>query len=70
MQNLSVKINEELRTLHPLYVKEVYDFVTFLKAKQERQDETEYLSKIPGMVDSILEEAGRPLSEYSDELDW
>lgn len=70
MQNLSVKINEELRTLHPLYVKEVYDFVTFLKAKQERQDDTEYLSKIPGMVDSILEEAGRSLSEYSDELDW
>ena len=70
MQNLSLKINEELRTLDPLYIKEVYDFVTFLKAKQERQDDTEYLSKIPRMVDSILEEAGRPLSEYSDELDW
>jgi hypothetical protein len=36
----------------------------------EPTDHTEYLSKIPGMVDSILEEAGRPLSEYSDELDW
>jgi len=70
MQDLARSINEELKTLHPLYIKEVYDFVTFLKEKQKRGDDTEYLSRIPGMVESILKEANRPLSEYSDKLDW
>lgn len=70
MQDLTMKINMELKTLHPLYIKEVYDFITFLKEKQFRGDDTEYLSNIPGMVDSILEEAKKPLSEYSDHLEW
>ncbi|MCP5106194.1 MAG: hypothetical protein GY950_22600 [bacterium] len=70
MQSLALKISEELKTLHPLYMKEVYDFVTFLKEKQKKQDDTEYLSQIPGMADSIIKEANRPLSEYSDKLDW
>jgi hypothetical protein len=70
MQNLALKISEELKTLHPLYVKEVYDFITFLKEKQKKGDDTEYLSSIPGMVESIINEANRPLSEYSDKLDW
>lgn len=70
MQSLALKISEELKTLHPLYMKEVYDFITFLKEKQKKQDDTEYLSQIPGMVDSIIKEANRPLSEYSDKLDW
>ena len=70
MQDLALEINKELKTLHPFYIKEVYDFITFLKEKQSRGDDTEYLSKIPGMVDSILEEAKKPLSEYSDHLDW
>jgi hypothetical protein len=70
MQDLALKISEELKTLHPLYIKEVYDFITFLKEKQKKESDTEYLSNIPGMVDSILKEASRPLSEYSDHLDW
>ncbi len=70
MQDLALKISEEIKTLHPLYIKEVYDFVTFLKEKQKKGNDTEYLSKIPGMVESILKEANRPLSEYSDKLDW
>ncbi len=70
MQDLALKISEELKTLHPLYIKEVYDFITFLKEKQQKESDTEYLSNIPGMVDSILKEASRPLNEYSDKLDW
>lgn len=56
MQDLAEKIKQELKTLHPIYIKEAYDFIIFLKEKQFRGDDTEYLSKIPGMVDSILEE--------------
>jgi hypothetical protein len=63
MQDMALKISEELKTLHPLYIKEV-------KEKQKREDDTEYLSKIPGMVGSIIKEANRPLNEYSDKLDW
>jgi hypothetical protein len=70
MHNLTREINKELETMHPLYIKEVYDFVTFLKEKQKRESETEYLTKIPGMVNSIIKEANRPLDEYSDKLDW
>lgn len=70
MQDLATKINEELKTLHPFYIKEVYDFIAFLKKRQDKEDETEYLGKIPGMVGSILKEADRPLSEYSERLDW
>ncbi len=70
MQDLALKISQELKSLHPLYIKEVYDFVTFLKEKQKNREDTEYLSKIPGMVESIIEEANKPLSEYSDKLDW
>lgn len=70
MQDLALKISEELKTLHPLYIKEVYDFITFLKEKQKKESDTEYLSNIPGMVDSILKEASRPLNEYSENLDW
>ncbi len=68
MDDLSLKINDALKTLHPLYIREVYDFISFLKAKQEKESDTEYLSGIPGMVESIKEEADRPLSEYSDTL--
>ena len=70
MQNLAREISKELKTMHPLYIKEVYDFVTFLKEKQKRESDTEYLTKIPGMTNSIIREANRPLEEYSDKLDW
>lgn len=70
MQPLVLQISEELKTLQPFYLKEVFDFVSFLKDRQKRGDDTEYLNSIPGMVESIIEEAEKPLSEYSDKLDW
>ena len=70
MNTLALKISEELKTLHPFYLKEVFDFVTFLKERQKRESDTEYLNSIPGMAESIKSEAERPLSEYSDQLDW
>lgn len=70
MHALESKISEELKTLHPFYLKEVYDFVAFLKERQKKDSDTEYLNSIPGMVDSIKREAERPLSDYSDKLDW
>jgi len=38
--------------------------------KQDSEGDTDYLDNNPGMVESILKEAGRPLNEYSDRLDW
>jgi len=70
MQNLSVKINDEMKSLNLFYLKEVYDFVQFLKEKQKTENDTEYLSSIPGMLQSIVEEDKKPLSEYSKDIDW
>ena len=70
MQNLSVKINDEMKSLNPFYLKEVYDFVQFLKEKQKTENETEYLNNIPGMSQSIVEEDKRPLSDYSKDIEW
>jgi len=70
MQNLSVKINNELKSLNLFYLKEVYDFVQFLKEKKKTENDTEYLSSIPGMLQSIVEEDEKPLSEYSKDIDW
>jgi len=70
MQTLAVRISEELNTLQPYYLKEVYDFVSFLKERQNKESDTEYLNSIPGMAESIIKEAEKPLSEYSDTLDW
>ena len=70
MQNLSIKISNEMKSLNPFYLKEVYDFVQFLKEKQKTENDTEYLSNIPDMLQSIVEEDEKPLSEYSKDIDW
>jgi len=70
MQTLVLQINEKLKNLQPFYLKEVYDFVSFLKDKQKKETDTEYLNNIPGMAESIINEANRPLTDYSDKLDW
>lgn len=69
MHRLIQEIEKELHGLNPFYLQEVYDFVVFLREKQERQGDTEYLNSIPGMVDSIREEADKPLDDYSETLD-
>ena len=70
MQNLSVKINDEMKSLNPFYLKEVYDFVQFLKEKQKTETDTAYLNSIPGMTQSIVEEDKKPLSDYSKDVEW
>ena len=59
-----------MKSLNPFYLKEVYDFVQFLKEKQKTENDTEYLSNIPDMLQSIVEEDEKPLSEYSKDIDW
>ncbi len=70
MELLSKEIEKDLKLLNPFYQREVYDFIKFLQAKQKRNNDTDYLSSIPGMIDSILEEGEKPISDYSKNLDW
>jgi hypothetical protein len=63
-------ISEDIKDLRPVYLKEVFDFVQYLKEKQKMGDDTQYLSSIPGMVDSILEEDSRPIKEYTKKIEW
>lgn len=41
-----------------------------LKASKGELSDTEYLTGIPGMADSIVKEATTDRSEYSESLNW
>jgi len=54
----------EIESLPKEYLETVQQFVHFLKYRDLiTQDDTEYLSSIPGMIDSIKEGVNTPLSE-------
>ncbi len=70
MSTLSLKIEEEVKNLPPRYLKEVLDFIDFVKQKAKKESDTEYLSKNPKLKKSIVEGLKTPLTECSDKLDW
>jgi len=70
MQDLIIKINEELKTLRPLYIKEVYDYIKVLKEKQRVETEAERFVSSQESIDLTTKEIERPLIEYSDDMDW
>ncbi len=41
-----------------------------LEERLNNENDTDYLNSIPSMAEMIIKEAERPLSEYSDTLDW
>jgi hypothetical protein len=44
MSTLSLKIEEEVKNLPPMYPKEVLDYIDFEKQKAKKESDTEYLS--------------------------
>jgi hypothetical protein len=55
MEQLALKITNEIKKLSPQYLKEVLDYIEFLKSKILSENDTEYLEKIEGFVESIEE---------------
>lgn len=47
-----------------------YAKVISLKASKGELSDAEYLERIPGMADSIVKEANKDRSGYSNHLDW
>lgn len=70
MTQLTAKIVQEIKDLPPVYLKEVLDFIEFLKEKAKEESDTEYLSKNETLKKSIIEGLKTPVSECSDKLDW
>jgi hypothetical protein len=52
------------------YLKDLLDYAVFLKQKAEKENDTEYLENIPGMVDSIIAASKEDLNNCSTKLDW
>ncbi|MDT3740498.1 MAG: hypothetical protein RO257_13465 [Candidatus Kapabacteria bacterium] len=52
------------------YLKDLLDYAIFLKAKSHKENDTEYLESIPGIVDSIVTASQEDLKNCSKSLDW
>ena len=68
MGSLAMKIEEEVKNLPPKYLKEVLDFIAFVKQKARKESDTKYLSKNEKLKKSIIEGLKTPLTECSDKL--
>jgi hypothetical protein len=47
------------------YLQDLLDYAIFLKAKSQKENDTEYLESIPGMVDLIVSASKEDLSNCS-----
>ena len=64
---ITKKFISEIENLPEEHLETVQQFVHFLKYRDLiMQDDTEYLSSIPGMLDSIKEGVNTPLSECTN----
>lgn len=52
------------------YLEELLDYANFLKQKSEKENDTDYIESIPGMVDAILEASKEDLKDCSTSLVW
>jgi len=66
------EINEIIANIPKKYVATILEYAKTVKERAEKGEisDTEYLEKIPGMVDSIVKEAKEDRGKYSDKLDW
>ncbi len=65
LNSIIVDIPPKFRTTILQYAKSIK-----LRAEKGELSDTEYLAKIPGMVESIVKESKADRSEYSETLDW
>lgn len=66
------ELNSILEKIPNKYWATIIEFakVISLKASKGELSDTEYLERIPGMVDSIVKESKKDRSEYSEHIDW
>jgi hypothetical protein len=70
MNGLQSNLVQIINEMPSYYLQELLDYATFLKAKSKKENDTEYLENIPGMVDSIINSSKEDLSNCSKSLDW
>jgi hypothetical protein len=67
LQSNLIKITSEIPYY---YLQDLLDYAIFLKAKSQKENDTEYLENIPGMVNSIVNASNERLENCSKTLDW
>jgi len=72
----TLSIHEKINQLPPELLTEIEDYIDFILFKYAKREnnksgleETEYLSSIPKMKDSIIEGMNTPIEECDKELD-
>jgi len=67
LQSDLVKITDEIPYY---YLQDLLDYANFLKEKSQKDNDTEYLESIPGMVDSIIAASKEELNNCSKSPGW
>ncbi|OGU39906.1 MAG: hypothetical protein A2X61_16070 [Ignavibacteria bacterium GWB2_35_12] len=67
LQSDLVKISNEIPYY---YLQDLLDYAIFLKVKSKKENDTEYLESIPGMVDSIIAASKEELNNCSKSPGW
>jgi hypothetical protein len=65
-------LNNLISQIPQKYIESIIEYAKLMKLKAEKGEpsDTEYLEKIPGMVDSIIKESSKDLKKYKDKLKW
>ncbi len=67
LQSDLVKITDEIPYY---YLQDLLDYANFLKEKSKKENDSEYLESIPGMVDSIVNASKEELKDCSKTPGW
>ncbi len=67
LQNDLIKVTNNIPYY---YLQDLLDYAKYLKQKAEKENDTDYLEKMPGIVESIIQASKEELADCSRKLDW
>ncbi len=72
MLRVEKELKDIISAIPPKFRIIILEYAKSIKSRADKGElsDTEYLEKIPGMVDSIIRESKTDRSKYSDKLDW
>jgi hypothetical protein len=70
MNGLQLHLVKIINEIPFYYLQDLMDYAVFLKAKSEKENDTEYLDSIPGMAESIINASKEDLSNCSKSPGW
>ncbi|PIQ09921.1 MAG: hypothetical protein COW71_04685 [Ignavibacteriales bacterium CG18_big_fil_WC_8_21_14_2_50_31_20] len=72
MLQIENELNNIITNIPPKFRETILQYAISIKLRADKGElsDTEYLERIPGMVDSIVSESKIERSKYSEKLDW